>query len=86
MLELWELAICLITPGLAAVGVARCTKVRSMVCLIIAYLTFVIPVFGANFGASGSEPLWEFGALGLIGGLVWGSPFAIWSLLTKKQS
>ena len=40
-------------------------------------LTMFIPVLGITIGASGSEPLWQFGLVGIIGGGVWSVPFAI---------
>jgi hypothetical protein len=76
----------LVTLALIAGVVARVTKSRIVMLLAIAYLTLVIPVLGASFGASGSEPLWQFAALGLIGGLVWSTPFAlIFGLLVQLK-
>ena len=40
-------------------------------------LTMFIPVLGITIGASGSEPLWQFGLAGIVGGGVWSVPFAI---------
>ena len=45
--------------------------------LMVGTLTAIIPVFGISFGASGSEPLWQFCLIGMIGGAVWSIPFAI---------
>ena len=45
--------------------------------LEVGILTVLIPVFGISFGASGSEPLWQFCLAGIIGGAVWSIPFAI---------
>ena len=45
--------------------------------LVVGILTALIPVFGISFGASGSEPLWQFCLAGIIGGAVWSIPFAI---------
>jgi len=45
--------------------------------LVVGILTAIIPVFGISFGASGSEPLWQFCLAGVIGGAVWSIPFAI---------
>ena len=43
----------------------------------VGILTAFIPVFGISMGASGSEPLWQFCLIGMIGGAVWSIPFAI---------
>jgi hypothetical protein len=84
--SLWEFGVALVTLALIAGVVARVTKSRIVMLLAIAYLTLVIPVLGASFGASGSEPLWQFAALGLIGGLVWSTPFAlIFGLLVQLK-
>ena len=45
--------------------------------LAVGGLTMFIPVLGITIGASGSEPLWQFGLAGIIGGGVWSVPFAI---------
>ena len=45
--------------------------------LIVGMLTMLIPVLGISFGVSGSEPLWQFGLAGIIGGSIWSIPFAI---------
>ena len=80
MFDLWELGVALVTPALVGVVVALATRSRIGMLVAVAYLTLLIPVFGAAFGASGSEPLWQFAALGLVGGLVWSTPFALGSL------
>ena len=81
MLDLWEFAVALGTPALIAALVAIATSSRIVELLAVAYLTLLIPVLGASFAASGSEPLWQFAALGLVGGLVWSTPFALWQLV-----
>ena len=45
--------------------------------LMVGTSTAIIPVFGIYFGASGSEPLWQFCLAGVIGGAVWSIPFGI---------
>ena len=45
--------------------------------VVVSILTALIPVFGISFGASGSEPLWQFCLAGIIGGAVWSIPFGI---------
>ena len=84
MFDLWEFAVALVTPALIAALVAIATRSRIVTLLAVAYLTLLIPVLGASFGASGSEPLWQFAALGLVGGLVWSTPFAFWQLTRRR--
>ena len=83
-LDLWELGVALVVPLLIAVLVALATRSRIGILLAIAFLTLLMPVCGASFGASGSEPLWQFAALGLVGGLVWSTPFALWQLTRRR--
>ena len=78
-----EFGVSLVTPALAGIVVALATRSGIKTTLAVAYLTLLIPILGANFGASGSEPLWLFGALGLVGGLFWSTPFGICSLVTR---
>ena len=85
MFDLWEFGVALVTPALIAVVVALVTRSRIVILLPVAYLTLLIPVLGPAFGGTGSEPIWVFGALGLIGGLVWSTPFASWALLRRRQ-
>ena len=84
MFDLWEFAVALATPALIAALVSIATRSRIVILLAIAYLTLLIPVLGASFGASGSEPLWQFAALGLVGGWVWSTPFATWQLTGRR--
>jgi len=84
MFDLWEFAVALVSPALIAALVAIATRSRTVILLAVAYLTLLIPVLGASFGASGSEPLWQFAALGLVGGLVWSTPFALWQLTRRR--
>ena len=85
MFDLWEFGVALVTPALIAVAVALATRSRIVMLLAVAYLTLLIPVLGPAFGGTGSEPIWAFGALGLVGGLVWSTPFALWALLRRRQ-
>ena len=50
-------------------------RLKSVV--IVGVLTMFIPVFGVTMGASGSEALWQFCLVGIVGGGVWSVPFAI---------
>ena len=81
MFDLWELGVAIVIPLLIAALVALASRLRMGILMAIAFLTLLIPVGGASFGASGSEPLWQFAALGLVGGLFWGTPFALFVLV-----
>lgn len=80
-LSLLELAIAFFTPGVIPLLICRVTRFRTIIFLAVAYLTIIVPILGPAFGGTGSEPLWNFAVLGLLGGLVWIAPFAIWKLL-----
>ena len=77
-LDIWVFGVTLSVPALIAVVISIVTKTRFIILLPITYLTFFIPTLGAVFGSSGSEPFWQFAMLGLLGGLVWSIPFALW--------
>ncbi len=79
ILDLWEFGINLSVPALVAVVLSMAAKTRFVMLLAVTYLTFFIPVLGAVFGSSGSEPFWQFVMLGLLGGLGWSIPFALWA-------
>ena len=85
MFELWESGVALVIPALSAVVVAIATRSRIVMLLAVAYLTLLIPVLGVALGASGSPPL-LFAAIGLVGGLVWSTPFALWQLKRSGAS
>ena len=86
MLNVWEFGIACITPPVIAIAIALVTHSSVKKFLAIAFLTLVIPVFGTSIGASGSEPVWQFGAIGLVGGLVWATPFALCEIFDKKMN
>ena len=83
--DLGEFGVALVTPSLIAVVVALVTRSSIVTLLAVAYLTLLIPVLGPAFGGTGSEPIWAFGALGLVGGLVWSTLFGLWSFLRRRQ-
>ena len=84
MFDLWELGVALAVPLLMAVLVALATRSVIGILMAIAFLTLLMPVYGASFGASGSEPLWQFAGLGLVGGLVWSTPFSLCQLRKRR--
>ena len=85
-LALPEFGIAVITPGLVAVVVAKATNSKTIVLLPVAYLTLVIPVLGPAFGAPDSSltTALTIALLGLVGGLVWSTPVALWEF-TRQQ-
>ena len=76
--SLWEFAISLIVTGSVSLLISKLSHSKSVFLLVVTYMTLLIPVLGALFGSSGSEPLWQFGLLGLFGSLFWSVPFSIW--------
>ena len=81
-----EFGIAAITPGIVAVIVAKVTKSKTIVLLPVAYMTLVIPVLGPTFGAPdlGLTIGLTITLLGLVGGLVWSTPIALWEF-TRQQ-
>ena len=90
----WQSALLVVIgiPLVSAFGVKKIAKMRggcepSLKHLItVAYLTFLIPVLGASFGAPNSnlETLAAIVMLGAIGGIFWSTPFAIWSYFKSR--
>ena len=81
----WEFALATVTPCLVAIVMSKLTGCRKIVLISVAYLTLIMPILGLAFGVSGTEPLWLFTGLGLIGGLVWGTPIALWTYIIKRK-
>ena len=90
----WQSALLVVIgiPLVSAFGVKKIAKMGggcepSLKHLIpVAYLTFLIPVLGASFGAPNSnlETLAAIVMLGAIGGIFWSTPFAIWSYFKSR--
>ncbi len=53
----------------------------------ISFLTFIIPILGASFGAPNSDldTLATIILMGTIGGVFWSTPFAIWNFFKKRN-
>jgi len=83
--EIWEMGIALVIIFLLGVLIAKVTHSKVRRIISIAYLTLLIPVLGPAFGGTGSEPLWAFALLGLVGGLFWSTPFALWDLFKNRR-
>ena len=90
----WESALLVVIgiPLVSAFGVNKISKMSgccepSLKHLIpVAYLTFLIPVLGASFGAPNSNlvTLATIVMLGAIGGIFWSTPFALWSYYKSR--
>ena len=54
----------------------------------ISFLTFMLPILGAAFGAPNSDldTLATLILLGTIGGLFWATPFALWNHFRNQNS
>ncbi len=83
--ELWEFGIAIISITLIVTALTLATRSKIYIALPVAYLTLLMPVLGAFFGSSGSESLWQFAVLGMTGGLIWSTPFTLWTLVKSKS-
>ena len=83
--ELWEFGIAIIGTTLIITAMTLIIRSKIYIVLPVAYLTLLMPVVGAFFGSSGSEALWQFAVLGMAGGLVWSTPFALWAIAKSKS-
>lgn len=83
--QLWELGIAIISTTLIIIALTLIIRSKIYITLPVAYMTLIMPVGGAFFGSSGSEPLWQFAVLGMTGGLVWSMPFAARALAKSKS-
>ena len=83
--ELWELGIAIISTTLIITALALIIRSKIYIALPVAYLTLLMPVLGAFFGSSGSEPLAQFAILGMAGGIIWSTPFSLWRLARSKS-
>ena len=76
----WEFILSLCSPAIAATLTTVLSKSKFSTTIIlfpIAYLTFLIPIFGASFGASGNDQLVQIPFLAFIGGIFWTTPFVV---------
>ena len=83
--ELWELGIAIISTTLIITALTLIIRSKIYIALPVAYMTLIMPVGGAFFGSSGSEPLWQFAVLGMAGGLAWSTPFSLWALAKSRS-
>ena len=59
----------------------RCCDPSLKQLIPVAFLTLMMPVFGAAFGAPdmGLKVIVSLTLLGIVGGLFWSGPFALWN-------
>ena len=81
--ELWEFGIAIISTSLIIAALTLIIRSKIYIALPVAYLTLLVPVVGAFFGSSGSEPVWQFALLGTGGGFIWSTPFALCSFIKR---
>jgi len=53
----------------------------------VSFLTFLLPILGASFGAPNSDldTIVSIILLGTAGGVFWSSPFALWSFISGRK-
>ena len=53
----------------------------------VSFLTFLLPILGASFGAPNSDldTIVSIILLGTVGGVFWSSPFALWSFISERK-
>ncbi len=76
----WEFVISLCSPAISATLTTVLSKSKFSTTIIlfpIAYLTFLIPIFGASFGATGNNQLVQIPFLAFLGGIFWTTPFVV---------
>ena len=66
----------------------NCCEPSMKQLITVTYLTFLMPVFGASFGAPNSDldTLANIVLLGAIGGAFWSLPYVLWALIKKANS
>tara|TARA_Y100000590_G_C15121125_1_gene788728 strand:+ start:177 stop:482 length:306 start_codon:yes stop_codon:yes gene_type:complete len=77
LFEFWEFLLTFLIPSSTAIIFAKILKLKLIIFTSIGNLTFIIPILGASFGASGSEPFIYYVLLGVAGGAFWSLPFTI---------
>ena len=79
------LAVILIPPFI--LKRAKPNDVSLVHLITVAFLTFIIPVFGAVFGGPDMGPEWlVLIPIAAVGGAFWSLPFAGWSFFKERKS
>jgi len=86
LFEFWEFLLTLFIPSLTATIFSKIFKLELITFIAISNLIFIVPILGAAFGASGSEPFISYVLLGLVGGAFWSLPFIIYTIVRNKLS
>ena len=58
-------------PLILVAFIHRVTKASLAMLVAVTYLTLLMPVLGGAFGGTGSEPIWMFGLMGILGASIW---------------
>ena len=84
--EFWEFVLTLFIPSLTGIIFSKILKLKLIKFIFISNLTFIVPILGASFGSSGSEPFVMYILLGLGGGAFWSLPFIIYTIVKDRLS
>ena len=84
--SLIDLGLSLLMPTVTGIVAYKTFHQNLILLLIVAYLTTVIPVGTALFGAPnmGIEVILTLVIIGTIGGLFWITPFVIWNIIQNR--
>ena len=69
--SLLDLMVTLMIPLVLVAIIHRVTKASLAMLLAVTYLTLLMPVLGGAFGGTGSEPIWMFALMGILGSSIW---------------
>ena len=71
LFDLSDLMVTLMIPLILVAFIHRVTKASLAMLVAVTYLTLLMPVLGGAFGGTGSEPIWMFGLMGILGASIW---------------
>jgi hypothetical protein len=85
-LTLVEFGVNMLMPTVTGIVAYKIFHQNLILLLIVAYLTSIIPVGTALFGAPnmGIEVIVTLVIMGTIGGLFWITPFVIWKIIFNR--
>ena len=84
--SLLEMGLSMLMPVVTGLLAYKIFHQNFILLLIVAYLTTIIPILGALFGApnTGIQVIVTLIIMGTIGGLFWITPFVIWKIIFNK--
>jgi len=71
LFDLSDLMVTLMIPLILVAIIYRVTKASLAMLLAVTYLTLFMPVLGGALGGTGSEPIWMFAVMGILGASIW---------------